>query len=91
MMMLTGCSGKVYDRNELKTLVTGKTKPEVSKILGTPASVSSNPSTGDETWSYKAITRNPDTGSEDTQCDIRFLAGDKVDAVACWFNPQAGQ
>lgn len=69
---------KVYEREEFKKAVDGKTQDEVKAMLGTPYRTSD---TGpDSTWNYENITRDAVTDKVDSDVWIRFRGG-KVNNV----------
>ena len=70
---------KVYDREELRKAVVGKTEAEVKALLGVPDRT--RELAGDDVWVYPKIARDPITGKIDSETSILFTAG-KVTKVA---------
>lgn len=64
---------KVYERDELRKLVEGKSQEEVLNLLGTPNSTTDTG--GDATWYYHEISRDKITGKIDYSAAVRFSNG----------------
>jgi len=76
----TGTTKQVYTREAFATLVVGKTKDEVRKILGQPEST--NGGAGSESWRYLQVTTDPVTGKADHSTTLWFDAHGRVERVS---------
>ena len=74
----TGATKQVYTRDAFATLVVGKTKDEVLKILGQPESTNE----GAESWRYLEVTTDPVTGKTDHSTTLWFDAHGRVERVS---------
>lgn len=88
-LLLTGCAVgvtttlakpevKVYDREDFKKLVLGKTKQEVLDLLGKPDTTGQAGSS--DSWSYLKRTRDSVTGKVDGRT-VLLIRDDKVHDV----------
>lgn len=68
-----------YTFEQLRTLLEGKSKVEVKKLLGTPFNVSDY-GNGNESWGYQNVAYDPLTGKVATVTVVSFKNG-KVDDV----------
>lgn len=71
---------KVRTREELKTLLVGKTKDEVLQILGKPEKTVETPA-GD-VWHYRGITRDPISGKDDLSTWVDFDRNGRVEKLS---------
>lgn len=69
----TATGPKIYEREEFKAAVEGKSQDEVLKLLGKPDRTSD---TGpDSDWDYQELTYDKLTGKKDTSVRIVFRRG----------------
>lgn len=73
---------KTWTRDEFEKSLVGKTKDEVTDLVGKPARTSSKNANGEEFWSYDDFTVDPATGKTDRISDVHFK-DDKVVRVSC--------
>jgi hypothetical protein len=64
---------KVYEREEFRNLVSDEDQAFVTRLIGPPDSLSTR--SGETTWTYKGITRNPVTGMTDFSTEVIFRGG----------------
>ena len=68
----------VYDRDEFRSLLVGKTEAEVLDLVGRPDSTQD--AAAGRAWYYDRRTRDPVTGKTDARVQVLF-AGDRVASV----------
>lgn len=71
---------KSRTREELKGLVTGKTKAEVLKALGRPEGTLADPD-GGETWHYENASYDPVAQKPDRHVWIKFDGAGRVEGM----------
>jgi outer membrane protein assembly factor BamE (lipoprotein component of BamABCDE complex) len=74
----TGTTTQIYTRDALATLVVGKTKDEVVKLLGQPESTNERAGS----WRYLEVTIDPMTGKTDHSTTLLFDAHGRVERVS---------
>lgn len=69
---------KIYERQEFKKLIWGKTKEEVKELIGKPNRTSYQKDAGDNmlTWHYDGITKDKDAVEVDETTVIWFSSND---------------
>lgn len=70
---------KVRTREELKTLLVGKTEQEVIEILGKPERT--NEFLGEKMWRYENVTYDPISGRVDPSTWVDFNRDGKVEKL----------
>src|SRR5262249_9580619 len=76
----TGATKQVYTREAFGTVVVGKTKDEVLKLLGQLESTIGG--AGSENWRYLHVTTDPATGKADGSTTLWFDAHDRVERIS---------
>lgn len=71
---------KVWDREDLKKAVIGKTTEEVKAVLGVPDKTSEADNA--KYWTYFEVSRDPVTGKTDKSTTLFFSNGRTVSSVA---------
>lgn len=70
---VAGPAKKVYTRNELKTLLMGKSSDDVLKLLGTPQETTDLGHA--KIWVYHRVSRDPTNGQTDVSAAVRLEDG----------------
>lgn len=74
-------SARVYDREDFKRAIMGKTPEEVIATIGKPATTTDE-KTPPVRWTYYSRSRDPLTGKTDPFANVEFVEGR---VVSVWF------